>query len=174
MHDLDLAILDLVQSVHAGWLDVAASVVGIFGQTEVTVGIALGITVARWRRDRLGAVVPLFIVLTIVAEAALKVVFPQAPPPQERSRAVELIPFVRAPFAYSFPSGHVARAGFLLAIGRGIPVFVVAVGILLMALTRIYLGEHWFSDTVGGAVLGLAVAWLARRVTRGPSVKLRA
>jgi membrane-associated phospholipid phosphatase len=174
VHDLDLAILDLVQSVHAGWLDVASSVVGLFGQTEVTLGIALGLAVARWRRDPRDALVPLFIVLTILAEAGLKIVFPQAPPPQERSRAVELIPFVHAPFAYSFPSGHVARASFLLAIGRGIPVVIVAIGIVLMALTRIYLGEHWFSDAVGGAVLGLAVAALARRITRGASGRLRA
>ena len=67
MHDLDLAILDLVQAVHTGWLDIASSIVGLFGQTEVTLGIALGVAVARWRRDPRDAVVPLFIVLTIVA-----------------------------------------------------------------------------------------------------------
>ncbi len=162
-----------MQSVHAQWLDVFASVVGLFGQAEVTVGIALGIAVARyWRtRDLVSAAVPLLIVATIAVEALLKLVVPQAPPPHERSRSVALLPFFQAPFANSFPSGHVARASFLLRIGRGVPAVLVVGGILLMAITRIYLGEHWFSDTVGGAVLGLAVAEVARRIgcARGSS-----
>lgn len=164
-----------MQSIHAGWLDVLASAVGLFGQAEVTLGIALGIAVARyWRtRDVASAAIPLFIVATIALEAALKILIPQAPPPHERSRTVELLPFVHAPFVNSFPSGHVARASFLLLTARGIPAAVIVVGVVLMAVTRIYLGEHWLSDTIGGAVLGLGVALLARRSLGEGSGRLR-
>lgn len=155
-----------MQSVHAPWLDVVASFVGLFGQAEIAVAIAIGVAVARWRHGRRDAIVPLFIVVTILIEAALKLVVPQAPPPHDRSRTVALLPFIPAPFANSFPSGHVARASFLLFAGRGIPLALAVIGIALMALTRIYLGEHWLSDTVGGSLLGVAVAFSVRRLTR--------
>lgn len=164
MGGADQWALDLAQSVHAPWLDVAGSLVGLFGQAEVTGGIALGIAVARWWRRRDDWWVPLAIAVTVLVEALVKIAVPHAPPPHERSRSVELLPLLAVPFANSFPSGHVARAAFLLRIGRGVPAWLVALGIVLMAASRIYLGEHWLSDTIGGAVLGLAVAEIARRL----------
>lgn len=67
--------------------------------------------------------------------------------------------------AGSFPSGHVANAatvGVALAlIFQRTWVWVCAVvWVVLMALSRTYLGAHWVSDTLGGAVLGAAVAVL--------------
>ena len=159
---VDEIALDAAQAIHPPGLDLASSVVGLFGQAEVTAGIALGLAVARLRRSSREALLPLFIAVTVIVESALKIYLPQLPPPHERSRVVEFLPFVHVPFAYSFPSGHVARAAFLLSIAR-IPRWVAVGGIILMALTRVYLAEHWLSDTVGGAVLGLAVASLVRR-----------
>lgn len=166
LRGLDRAALDALQSVGASWLDLLASLIGLFGQAEVTAGIALGLAVARYRRTRSlrDASIPLFIVVTVIVESALKLWVPQAPPPQERARTVELLPLLSVPFAYSFPSGHVARAAFLLAIARGLPVLVVAGGVMLMIVSRLYLGEHWLSDALGGAALGLAVAYLTRRL----------
>jgi len=63
----------------------------------------------------------------------------------------------------SFPSGHVANAAtlaFALAlIARRAWLWIAAVAYaVLMALSRTYLGVHWVSDTVGGFLLGAAVA----------------
>lgn len=156
-------MFDLVQAVHAPWLDVLGSLIGVLGNAEVTGGIALGLAVARWRRGGSDWWIPLAIAVTVLVESVAKLVIPQAPPPHERSRTVELLPFLTVPFAHSFPSGHVARVAFLLRIGHGIAPWLVVTGIVLMALSRIYLGEHWLSDTIGGAALGLLVAELARR-----------
>jgi len=63
----------------------------------------------------------------------------------------------------SFPSGHVANAA-TLAVVLGIIVWRLwvwvagAVYVVLMALSRTYLGAHWVSDTIGGLILGAAVA----------------
>ncbi len=162
---LDRGALDLVQTVRARWLDVAASAIGILGQAEVAGGVALGLAVARYRRSPREAIVPLFIAATVLVESALKIFVPQAPPPHERARTVELLPFfLQVPFANSFPSGHVARLSFLLRIGHGVPRWLAVVAVLLMAASRLYLGEHWLSDILGGAILGLGVANVARRM----------
>ncbi|MCU1424940.1 MAG: phosphoesterase PA-phosphatase [Microbacteriaceae bacterium] len=63
----------------------------------------------------------------------------------------------------SFPSGHAANAATLVVclglIFARAWVWVVGVAyVVLMMLSRTYLGAHWVSDTVGGALVGLAVA----------------
>lgn len=63
----------------------------------------------------------------------------------------------------SFPSGHVANAA-TLAVVLGFILWRAwvwaagAVYVVLMMISRTYLGAHWLSDTIGGLILGAAVA----------------
>ena len=63
----------------------------------------------------------------------------------------------------AYPSGHVANAATVAALLTlllarwGIAV-AGAVYVVLMALSRTYLGAHWVTDTIGGALVGVAVA----------------
>ena len=79
-------------------------------------------------------------------------------------RARPELQLVTADFG-SFPSGHVANAatvsvGLAIMLTRVWVWLAAAAYTALMALSRTYLGVHWLSDTVGGALLGGAVAIL--------------
>lgn len=74
----------------------------------------------------------------------------------------ELIPIVKLPTSYSFPSGHSASS---LAVGWlclrcakkriGIPAFIAA---LLMAYSRMYVGVHYPTDVLTGCLIGIVMA----------------
>ena len=160
LRQLDRGLLDLVQSVHASWLDLFASAVGVVGQAEVTGGIALGLAVARLRRGHGAAWIPLLLAAVAAVEVALKMFVAQPIPPRELSRTVELIPFVHVALPGAFPSGHVARTAFLVGIAR-LPTWVAGFAVALMMLTRVYLADHWPSDVLGGLLLGVLGAQLA-------------
>ena len=74
----------------------------------------------------------------------------------------------------SFPSGHVANAATLMAVLAIVTwrIWVAALGlvyVVLMALSRTYLGAHWVTDTIGGLLIGAGIAiivWapLAQRI----------
>jgi membrane-associated phospholipid phosphatase len=164
--NVDRAILDVVQLPHPSWLDLAASVATILGQTEVVGTIALGVALARLRVQRSDWWMPLVLAVVLAIELALKVIVPQAAPPGELARSIPLFQFLEAPTTFSFPSGHVARVAFLAAALRW-PADLSASVVLAMALTRVYLAEHWPSDVIGGWLLGYGIAALARRAPNG-------
>lgn len=96
------------------------------------------------------------------------------PPPEFMLRTKRIFEFpqfhVRA--ENSYPSGHTGRTAFLsviliLLIWRAkkfsptVKLFLVGLVVcfdLAMFISRPYLGEHWLSDVIGGALLGAGLA----------------
>lgn len=82
----------------------------------------------------------------------------------------------------SYPSGHVANAATVAVLAavlltRWWVVALAAAHVVLMALSRTYLGAHWLTDTLGGALLGAAFAFgawaIAARTLRAERMRAR-
>ncbi len=65
---------------------------------------------------------------------------------------------------HSFPSGHAARAAMLALLGWAVLPWPWATALsiwgALVALSRVLMGVHYFSDVVAGVVLGLGLGGL--------------
>jgi len=69
--------------------------------------------------------------------------------------------------ATSFPSGHAASATVFALVAHRSEALPTAVGAVLaaaVAVSRVYLGTHYLTDTVAGVVIGVLAFLLAGRV----------
>jgi len=162
---IDAATLDAFQRAANPVLDLVGSILTVFGHFEVTALVAIALAAIAWRRGGISGTVPLLLFVAVAVELALKLVLTQPLPPSPLDRDLGLIPNANVDTPFSFPSGHVLRATFLAALvtpARMPWIALAVVLVLAMAISRIYLAEHWLSDTLGGALLGLVFALPAR------------
>jgi membrane-associated phospholipid phosphatase len=137
--------------------------------TNATVAAAglIGAALLAWRAHSLRPAVVVIGVVggAVLANNAIRAVVDR-PLTEAEIQAAPLLSTGHHPF----PSGHVAGIGALLgiiavcvAVGRSrtvqalLTVLVVA-GVVIIAYSRLYLGLHWLSDVIAGALLaGVAV-----------------
>lgn len=169
---VDLATTIALQSVASFPLDLLANADTLLGQATLTAAAALFLSLFVWRREGgLAWLAPLLLFASAAAELAFKVVLQHPGPPEEFVRSWGNPLGVRISTPSSFPSGHAARAAFFafvlwdLVPGPWRAGLVALVAVTVWA--RVYIGDHWLSDVVGGAALGalfgaLALLWLRR------------
>lgn len=110
-----------------------------------------------WRKDRFGYYYLIGLISTAVfQEFLLKNLF-KVVRPCAYSAYTQL---VLCPNSYSFPSGH-ATSSFLAATllyGFNKRIGIIAyIGAFIIALSRVYLGVHYFNDILVGGLLGVVI-----------------
>lgn len=172
----DSAVIGFVRqpALHA-----VLSPLGVITELGSTAGVilvaigtfALGVLIGPWLHGLIGA---LTIALASIGNQLLKATV-------ARERPALLEPIV-VEHGFSFPSGHsalgmvaygilgvlVMRSRLPLAVRRGI-VLVLAIVIVLVGLSRIWLGVHYPTDVLAGWMAGALIVLVYARLTRGVS-----
>jgi membrane-associated phospholipid phosphatase len=156
----DDAVFDLAVKLQNDFFVSIADLLDILGSIIVTAPIMVGIAVyLAWKKRWQG------FWFWLLAMAASQLLIGPIKSLYERPRPP--IPLVETT-GYSFPSGH-ATAGAAIAVALVIVLIptgpkrryyevLAAFFAVTMAMSRVYLRAHWFTDVLAGAALGAAVA----------------
>lgn len=165
------------------------SLLSLLGSVEITVGLTLILSfLSLIRRHWLAIIGWLLILPASLAEVFGKLVLYHPAPPifLHRGKLLTDLPSFYIHTDYSYPSGHMTRTIFIITVLSLLVIFsnknslfkFMGIALLLgfaflMGMTRVYLGEHWLSDVLGGGLLGLAAGFFASvLILPGKSLKI--
>jgi len=175
----DVPIAAFVQSFHWGPITYVFDVINFTaGYVQVVVGVVAVAAVLIWER-RAGYLMAIGSVSSLLDNVIKMMMARQRP-------SADLVHILTPAPGFSYPSGHAVFftwLSFMLAFSlaphvrpriRWMLWVAAAFVILLACLARVWAGDHWPSDVLGGFLLGLVwsafVVWLPERWLPSPSL----
>jgi undecaprenyl-diphosphatase len=163
---VDHAIRGWVVAHRIGALDMAMLVVSAVANRGIGWIVVSAVVAILARQFRPILAVTIAVLLALLSGDGLKTMVTRDRP-FVSSRAVAVIG--KKPHDSSFPSGHAATsfaAAGVLATVAPAGKWAWWTGATLVAYSRVYLGVHYPSDVIGGALVGLACAWVVTKAMR--------
>ncbi len=139
--------------------------------------IALGVILISFKKSRkIGILVLCALILEFtVNDLILKNLVERVRPFNQFS---DIIPLVKKPISFSFPSGHTASsfaaAGIIFLYTKkkyGIPALILAT---LIGFSRVYLGVHFPSDVIIGCLVGIISSYVVYKVDKKCEINRKA
>lgn len=176
LKDFDFAVTIKLQDRIPSRFDRLWEIIALGGSPLLTSIIVVGITLRQFHTQRktlaklTAFLIPFGFFFVILAEIYGKTVVAHPSPFFFLVKNVAAdLPKYYIQSEFSYPSGHAARSSFIATLiyllvvpqnwKRRLFIATLSAGyILAVALAKIYLGHHWFSDVLGGGTLGIAFA----------------
>ncbi len=158
---MQASILEFFSNISVPWLDQIAEAVTMLGEQYFFIAV---ITLIYWNiSKREGIKLASAFLYSAFLNSLLKIVF-HTPRPFEKLGTINAKRLQTAT-GYSFPSGHTQHSTtFFITLAQIIRrrwfSVIALVVIILIGVSRVYLGVHWPVDVIGGWILGVLVAYV--------------
>ena len=158
---IDIVIVEGLQRIQVPVVNQIMMFFSAIGNAGIVWIILALILVMRRKTRNYGIIILIALLITaILGEGVLKNIIKRNRPFVTLSNLKLLI---TPPASYSFPSGHTASSFAVFGVFYFLNMrykWVVFLTAFLIAFSRMYLGVHYFSDIIGGVILGLGVSYV--------------
>jgi len=164
LYSIDLAIFYFFNHILSiGFLDKFFSIITNVNNWYITYVILLGISFVKGGTKGKLAVFGILLLIVVTDQTGYRILKEYF----ERPRPCNVLTDVLTPLgctgSYSFPSNHAlnnfAAAMFFYRLFPKLK-WILFIGAALISISRVYLGLHYPSDILGGAIIGLAFGYL--------------
>lgn len=166
----DESISSLIYNSGSNLTDDFMILMSMYGREIVWLAVIVFMSIfAGWKGKKIAVIIVISFLIIIPLNTLFKNLFERNRPPVER---LEIHNPEKTDFAY--PSGHAsivaAGALTLLILFRRekelVFSIILACEAALVCISRIYVGDHYFFDVIGGALLGAGIALLSISLSR--------